>query len=349
ILPGGRIRRRHRQGQPRPARLAHFPLPPVPAVDRGILPPAADAALPPRRMKALIAAGAGVLARRAARRLAGPDRSVPAQAAAFRALAPRLARASHWGEMGLEPGIGYQQFRARLPLSTYESLVLEIDRMKRGAADVLWPGRCELYAVSSGTTAGPTKHLPVTAEMLRHFRKAGLDSLLWYAARAGHARVFSGKHLMLGGATDLAPIPGSAPFPARAGDLSGIAALHLPRWVERHLYEPGAAIARMNDWPAKIEAMAARTLPLDVTLLAGIPSWLLIFADTLRRRAGRPTAPLRALWPRLECLVHGGVPLAPFQDELRAALGPEVAFHEVYPASEAFVAAQDAEPEAGLR
>jgi hypothetical protein len=300
-------------------------------------------------MRALVTAGAGVLTRRMARRLAGRDRSGAEQAGAFRALARPLARAGHWREMGMEGGASYEQFRARLPLCTYESLAPEIDRMKQGAADVLWPGRCTLYALSSGTTAGPTKYLPVTPAMLRHFRRAGLASLLWYTARAGHARVFAGKHLMLGGATDLAPIPGSAPFPAVAGDLSGIAALHLPAWVERNLYEPGAAIARMSDWPAKIEAMVERTRGLDITLLAGIPSWLLIFADALRRRAGRPGASLREIWPNLECLVHGGVPLGPFEEELRAALGPGVAFHEVYPASEAFVAAQDAEAGAGLR
>ena len=38
-----------------------------------------------------------------------------------------------------------------------------------------------------------------------------------------------------------------------------------------------------------------------------------------------------------------GYLIAPFQDELRAVLGPTVNFHEVYPASEAFIAAQDAE------
>lgn len=43
------------------------------------------------------------------------------------------------------------------------------------------------------------------------------------------------------------------------------------------------------------------------------------------------------------------MPIAPFHDELRAVLGPTVNFHEVYPASEGFIAAQDAEAAAGLR
>ena len=41
--------------------------------------------------------------------------------------------------------------------------------------------------------------------------------------------------------------------------------------------------------------------------------------------------------------------LGPFENELRAALGPTVNFHEVYPASEGFIAAQDADSAAGLR
>mgnify|MGYP006150867477 CR=1 FL=1 len=47
-------------------------------------------------------------------------------------------------------------------------------------------------------------------------------------------------------------------------DLSGITALHLPGWVERHLHEPGADIDQMADWPAKIEAIAR--LPLEFAL-----------------------------------------------------------------------------------
>lgn len=108
----------------------------------------------------------------------------------------------------------------------------------------------------------------------------------------------------------------------------------------------------MSDWPAKIEAIAERTRHRDITLIAGLPSWVLILAEALRNRA--PTGntlppPLKTIWPNLECLVHGGAPIAPFAGELRAALGAGVNFHEVYPASEGFIAAQDADAAAGLR
>jgi len=232
-------------------------------------------------------------------------------------------------------------------LHDYEALAPAIERMKRGEANVLWPGRCSYYAVSSGTTAGRTKFLPVNRAMLAHFRRAGLDSLCFYARRVGHARVFRGRHLFLGGSTTLTPLPEAAPLQAWSGDLSGITAVNLPRWVENFLYEPGREISQVADWPAKIRAIAARTARRDITLIAGIPSWLLILAAEVRAQTGR--WPLRSVWPNLECLVHGGVPLAPFAAELRADFGAGVNFHEVYPASEGFIAAQDDEPAAGLR
>jgi GH3 auxin-responsive promoter len=299
--------------------------------------------------KFLVNVGASILTARTRSRLQNKKSgAVPAQEKTFRQLADTFAQTLLWREHGMETGIDYKKFRERIPLYPYEDLAPAIERMKHGEADVLWPGPCTFYAISSGTTAGRTKYLPINGPMIAHFRKAGLDSLLYYAARTRRTRVFCGRHLFLGGSTALAPIKEVQPFAAYAGDLSGISALHLPPWVEKHLYEPGAEIAGMTDWPKKIQAIVARTSPLDITLLAGIPSWILILAEALRARAGGAQN-LQAIWPHLECLVHGGVPLGPFENELRAALGPTVNFHEVYPASEGFIAAQDADSAAGLR
>ena len=294
-----------------------------------------------------VALGAAVHTARIGRRLGRADGALRAQETAWRSLMLRFAT-THFGvEQGIERGMRFDEFRRRVPLRSYEEFVPWIERMKRGEADVLWPGRCAHYAVSSGTTAGRTKYLPITGDMLGHFRRAGLASLCFYARRAGSARVFRGRHLFLGGSTALAPIEEARPFRAWGGDLSGIAALNLPGWVERHLYEPGREIAQLGDWPEKLRAIAARTARSNLTLVAGIPSWLLILAEEMRRETG--WKPLKAIWPRLECLVHGGVPLGPFEPELRAAVGEGVNFHEVYPASEGFIAAQDDEPAAGLR
>jgi hypothetical protein len=304
---------------------------------------------PPRRFVAL---GARLATARTASHLRRPRIAIRQQSKAFAGLTERLSAAAFWAEDGVERRMSYEQFRSRIPVRTYEELAPAVERMKLGEAGVLWPGRCSNYAVSSGTTAGRTKYIPVTAEMLTHFRQTGLASLLYYTSRVKSAEVFRGRQLFLGGSTRLAPIAGSTAFPALAGDLSGITALHLPAWVEKHLFEPGAEIAQMSDWPAKIEAIVQRTLYKDITLLAGIPSWVLILAEALLaadKRTIRKPVHLQQIWPRFECLIHGGVPIGPYLQDLRKAMGPTVQFHEVYPASEAFIAAQDAEPEAGLR
>lgn len=296
--------------------------------------------------------GAGLLTARTEWRLRQRRGAVESQHRVFGRLTRKLATTTFWREAGLEENMTYARFSARVAPRTYEQLAPAIERMKRGEADVLWPGRCAFFAVSSGTTAGRTKYLPVTEEMLAHFRQAGLDALLYYTVRAKHAGVFRGRHLFLGGSTALEPIPEAKPQAAYAGDLSGITSLNLPSWVERHLYEPGTAIARLSDWPAKIDAIVERARTLDISLLAGIPSWVLILAAALRERSvtgKQRLSNLQGLWPNLECFVHGGVPIGPFYDELRLVLGPTVRFHEVYPASEGFIAAQDHEAVAGLR
>jgi hypothetical protein len=302
--------------------------------------------------RSLLNVGVSFLTTRTVRKLRSGADAVPSQQRTLKSLLTQLAQTAYGQFHGLDPQLAYSQFQARAPLQTYEGFIPYIDRAKAGEASVLWPGHCNFYAVSSGTTAGRTKYLPVTAGMLEHFRKAGLDSLLYYTARVGHTGVFRGKHLFLGGSTTLTRLEEAKNITAYAGDLSGITALNLPSWVEKHLYEPGGDIAQIADWPAKLDAIAERTWNRDITLLAGIPSWLLILAETVKARAARgkvrPTH-LQGVWPNLECLIHGGVPIGPFADELRTHIGPKVNFHEVYPASEGFIATQDSEASLGLR
>ena len=278
--------------------------------------------------------------------------AVAAQQKIFDRLTPRLALATYWREAGIEAGMRYEDFQARVAPRSYEHLTPAIERMKRAEINVLWPGRCSYFAVSSGTTAGRSKYLPVTEELMAHFRRAAFDAMLYYAVRVRHAAVFRGRHVLLGGSTALTPLPEAKPHPALAGDLGGIMARNLPSWAEKHLYEPGLAAAQTADWQGRIDAIVARTRGLNVTMLAGIPNWALVLAEALREDSARGkegVKDLQGLWPNLECYVHSGVPVGPFQDQLRAALGPTVNLHEVYLASEGLIAAQDGVASTGLR
>jgi hypothetical protein len=277
---------------------------------------------------------------------------IAVQAKVFGSLCDGFARTRFGKENGIVSSMPYELFRQRVPLRTYEDFHGHIEEMKRGTPDVLWPGVCRFYAVSSGTTAGRTKYIPVSREMLKHFTQTGLDSLLYLSLRAGRPSVFGGRHLFMGGSTELLPLPEPYNRNAYAGDLSGITALNMPKWADSLIYEPGLEIARMSDWPRKIEAIVRRCARQPITLVAGIPTWVLILFEALRRDAldrGLAFETMRSVWPRLECVIHGGVPIGPFRQELQRWVGPDVRFHEVFPASEGFIAAQDDEAEAGLR
>ena len=295
---------------------------------------------------------AGWMTARAARRLRRRDPGHADQHRAFATLAAGLGLTACGKSAGVEAGMRYEVFQRRIPPRTYADLAPFIERMKHGESDVLWPGRCRYIARSSGTTTGEAKDLPVTDAMLAHFTEAARQVLLAYMVRVGHTRVLAGRHLFLGASATLAPAGQGPPPAAAVGDLGGIAAANLPGWARRHFYEPGDGIAAMDDWSAKLDAIADRTRTRNITLLAGLPNWILLLAERIRAAGpkGRSTAPfLKLLWPGLECLVHGGVPLAPFQGELKAALGAAVNLHEIYPSSEGFIAVQDGEASLGLR
>jgi hypothetical protein len=56
----------------------------------------------------------------------------------------------------------YDQFIQNVPLNSYETLKSDIDRMRHGESDILWPGVVKWYAKSSGTTNDKSKFIPVS-------------------------------------------------------------------------------------------------------------------------------------------------------------------------------------------
>ena len=95
-------------------------------------------------------------------------------------------------------------FQARVPLRRYEDFW---DDYWSGAFPILenctWPGKIRYFALTSGTTTGETKHIPVTAEMLRANSHAIQDLLSIHLVARPLSRVMQGKGLLLGGSTDL--------------------------------------------------------------------------------------------------------------------------------------------------
>lgn len=113
----------------------------------------------------------------------------------------------------------YEDFARNVPVNTYEELKGDIDRMRHGERDVLWPGRVKWYAKSSGTTNDKSKFIPVSPDGLHdtHYR-GGQDGVALYLRNNPHSRMFDGKGLILGGShSPNYNLPGSL-----VGDLSAI-------------------------------------------------------------------------------------------------------------------------------
>ena len=211
--------------------------------------------------------------------------------------------------------------------------------------DVSWPGQIPFFAASSGTSTGATKFIPVNWEMVRSNRQAGLDLLVHHLQTRPDSHVFAGRHLLLGGSTDLV----ERAHGVKSGDLSGIAAATLPLWAWPFAFPP-PEIARLNDWTEKMARLARAAPAANIHSLSGTPSWLLLFFDELARRHPGRGSRLVDFFSHLELLVHGGVNFAPYRLRFAEWLDASRAeTREVYAASEGFIAVADRGEGEGLR
>jgi len=259
----------------------------------------------------------------------------------------RRAAATRFGrDHGFDRIADVAAFQAAVPLRRYEAMWREYWQPAFPVLrDVSWPGGIPFFALSSGTTSGTSKYVPVSDAMRRSNVRAGFDLAAWHLGARPRSRMFGGRSLMLGGSTALTEhAPGIF-----SGDLSGIAARTLPAWARPFVF-PGPDLALLSDWEEKLDRIARGSLDLPIRSLSGTSSWLLPLLDrvrTLRRARGDAADPP---YPSLDLLVPGGVALAPYRPRFERLLaGTAAEIREVYAASEGFIALQDAAPEDGLR
>jgi hypothetical protein len=259
----------------------------------------------------------------------------------------RLVRQATGTRFGRDHGFAsirtVADYQRQVPLRDYEAFWTEYWRPAfPHLTNSTWPGQAPYLALSSGTTTGSTKYIPVSAEMLASNRRAALTSLAWFRAAYPDASLFTGRMLFLGGCTDLTT-PDPAFSKTLAGDLSGIAAREVPSILRPFTYPP-LDLALLTDWQEKLHRLAEQSARLPVTLVSGVPSWLLVLFERLRQLIDRER--ITEVWPTLRVVVHGGTRFDPYRGLFRRLVGDGVHFLETYPASEGFVAAED--PRHGL-
>ncbi len=95
-------------------------------------------------------------------------------------------RAAARTEIGRRHDLGsirsYDDFRSRVPVRTYADYEPQLDRMRAGERDVLWPGLIRYFGNSSGTshTRANAKFLPISDVQVKHQARAGVDTLARY-------------------------------------------------------------------------------------------------------------------------------------------------------------------------
>ncbi len=244
-----------------------------------------------------------------------------------------------------DPHALYEEFATTVPIHTYEDIFKQWwVQWLEGKRDVTWPGQPLVFALSSGTTTGSTKYIPVTRAMRNAFRRVNLSIFQSVLLNYRFPRPFYlAKVLVLGGRPPSSTgkqtgIPGA--------DLSGMMAVDIPLWFRRWILPP-ASIRRKENWEDRLQAILDNAHQWNVGTIIGLPQWTLLLFEQLCARYGCQT--IHDLWPHFHLFVFGGLPLRTYQKEWERWLGHPVHLLETYLASEGYLAYQDQPKVPGLR
>jgi len=230
----------------------------------------------------------------------------------------------------------YDDFARNVPINTYEDLKGDIDRMRHGESNVLWPGQIRWYAKSSGTTNDKSKFIPVSHDGLHGIHYAGgFDTVALYLRNNPKSRMFDGKGLILGGShSPNYNLPGSL-----VGDLSAILIENINP-LANLVRVPKKQTALLSDFEVKRDRIARETLKKNVTNLSGVPSWMMSVLVRVLELSGKEH--LEEVWPNLEVFFHGGIAFTPYRSQYEKLItSPKMHYMETYNASEGFFGIQD--------
>ena len=261
----------------------------------------------------------------------------------------RRARDTRWGRAHDYAHIrSVADFQARVPITGYREQSPWWHRAYEGERDVTWPGHIDYFALTSGTTLGASKAMPVSRDAIRANVRSGLSLLEVIHRQVPGADLTAGQLLYLSGCTELQQ-RGSC----MEGDASGINARHVPRIGQKYrLPEPD--IAAIRDWEQKVQAICDRYLDAPVRALIGLPSWTLILLrrliDTGQQRYGPHIRTVADLWPDLKVFVNFGMGFGPYRRQFETLIGAPVALIDTYSSSEGGMnAVQDDLDDPGMR
>lgn len=231
-----------------------------------------------------------------------------------------------------------QDFQNQVQVSDYEDLKPYIEKVKKGQRNILWTETPEYFAKTSGTTSG-SKYIPISKEGINFQTDAAKSAIFHYISKKHKSDFVSGKMIFLQGSPELEEING-----IKTGRLSGIVAHHVPKYLQKNRL-PSLETNLIEDWETKVDEIVKETEKENMTLISGIPPWLIMYFEKLIERNGKK---IKVLFPNLELIITGGVNYEPYREKMEELLGGKVDIVQTFPASEGFFAFQDDYEKEGL-
>ena len=266
--------------------------------------------------------------------------------AAQREVLQHLITAAQYTEIGKKYGFSkiftLKEFKAKVPIVTYEDMQPYIQRMMNAEENILWNEPISWFAKSSGTSSDKSKFIPISSQSLKdnHY-KANKDVLTNYYKNFPGSNLLTGKGLVVGGSHQINKMSDDIQY----GDLSAVLMQNSPFWGQ-WLRTPELSIALLDEWEDKLEKLAEATANENVTSLAGVPTWTLLLLKRILEIKNKET--IAEVRPNLELYINGGVSFIPYRQHFEKIIGKKINYLEVYNASEGFFAAQEKPDDDGM-
>lgn len=265
---------------------------------------------------------------------------------AQREILQHLVTSAQYTEFGRKYGFSnlftIKSFKHAVPIQEYDDIKPYVERIMNGEQNLLWNTPITWFAKSSGTTSDKSKFIPISDESLEECHFQGTkDVVSLYYNFNPDSDVLTGKGLVIGGSHQVSKINEETQY----GDLSAVLMQNTPFWGH-WLRTPELSVALLDEWETKIEKLAETTIPENVTSISGVPTWTLVLIKRILQITGKQN--LKEVWPNLELYIHGGVSFTPYKEQFEKLIGADVAYLDLYNASEGFFAAQNDPKEEGM-